>query len=66
MLSSEGDEPRASLDQVEAALGDVLLGDAVARAKGNLSAAARMLGITCARLVYRLNGRDAGSVASSS
>lgn len=46
-----------SLDGVEAQLETALLQSAIAQAGGNLSAAARLLGITRSRLVYRLDNR---------
>jgi transcriptional regulator with GAF, ATPase, and Fis domain len=52
LLGTGDDAPSASLDDIEAAL----LKCAVRRAQGNLSAAARMLGITRPQLVYRLKG----------
>jgi two-component system, NtrC family, response regulator HydG len=48
-------DPSASLDEIESALGKTLVKSAIARADGNVSAAARLLGITRARLVYRLS-----------
>jgi two-component system response regulator HydG len=52
LLGGGDDTAAASLDDIEAAL----LKSAVRRAEGNLSAAARMLGITRPQLVYRLKG----------
>ncbi|WP_322044545.1 sigma-54-dependent Fis family transcriptional regulator [Paraburkholderia sp. J67] len=49
----EGDDAPLSLDDIESAL----LKSAVRQASGNLSAAARSLGITRAQLVYRLKSR---------
>jgi len=49
------DKAVVSLDEIESTLGRTLLNTALTRANGNLSAAARLLGITRARLVYRLN-----------
>jgi len=57
-LLNDGDGCGAcSLDQVEAQLECALLDSAIARANGNLSAAARLLGITRSRLAYRLANR---------
>lgn len=55
LLDASGFEEDAgvSLDEIES----VLLKKAVQRANGNLSAAARVLGITRAQLVYRLKSR---------
>ena len=50
--NGEEDDP-TSLDEIET----VLLKSAVQRTNGNLSAAARVLGITRAQLVYRLKSR---------
>lgn len=49
-----------SLDEVQRGLEDILIQQAIARVDGNLSAAARALGITRSRLVYRINSRDGG------
>lgn len=46
-----------SLDEIETSLEKALLTSAIEQADGNLSGAARLLGITRARLVYRLNNR---------
>lgn len=58
LLDAAGSEEDAgvSLDEIES----VLLKKAVQRANGNLSAAARVLGITRAQLVYRLKSRGLG------
>ncbi|SEP88557.1 regulatory protein, Fis family [Solimonas aquatica] len=50
---------QTSLDEIEASLETLALDRALARTKGNISAAARLLGITRSRLVYRLNNRKA-------
>jgi len=55
LMAGEGDG--LSLDEIETTLETTLLRNAIGRAKGNLSAAARLLGITRSRLVYRLNSR---------
>ena len=57
LMSGDGASEGASLDEIERSLETTLLDSAIARAKGNLSAAARLLGITRSRLVYRLNNR---------
>jgi DNA-binding NtrC family response regulator len=54
IAGSQLDEAGTSLDEVEAVIAKILLQDAITRAHGNLSGAARLLGITRARLVYRL------------
>jgi two-component system response regulator HydG len=59
----DADPDGGSLDDIEAALETTLLQHAIARSQGNLSAAARRLGITRARLVYRLNQRGLASGA---
>lgn len=48
-----------SLDDIELSLETLALDRAMARSNGNISAAARLLGITRSRLVYRLNNRKA-------
>ncbi|MFP4895342.1 sigma 54-interacting transcriptional regulator [Paraburkholderia sp. EG304] len=53
LLGASGDIDPTSLDDIETAL----LKSAVQRAQGNLSAAARTLGITRPQLVYRLKSR---------
>jgi DNA-binding NtrC family response regulator len=54
LLQGAGDDgDQVSLDDIEA----VLLKKAVERARGNLSAASRVLGITRPQLVYRLKSR---------
>lgn len=53
LLGIGGDTEATSLDEIETAL----LKSAVQRAEGNLSAAARTLGITRPQLVYRLKSR---------
>jgi DNA-binding NtrC family response regulator len=53
LMGLAGDVDSTSLDDIETAL----LRSAVQRAQGNLSAAARMLGITRPQLVYRLKTR---------
>lgn len=53
LLGLGGENDATSLDDIETAL----LKSAVERAQGNLSAAARMLGITRPQLVYRLKSR---------
>ncbi|MCA0176492.1 MAG: XylR N-terminal domain-containing protein [Proteobacteria bacterium] len=57
-----GDEPtqRASLDEVET----LLLKKALARAQGNIAAAARLLGITRPQMVYRLKSRGINTPAA--
>lgn len=63
LFSESGDVTDFSLDQIESTLEAALLQCAIKRAGGNLSAAARLLGITRSRLVYRLgNGGLADSV----
>jgi DNA-binding NtrC family response regulator len=52
-MGISGDIEPTSLDDIETAL----LKSAVQRAQGNLSAAARTLGITRPQLVYRLKSR---------
>ena len=63
LLSDSSEAGAFSLDEVAGALEGALLQRAIARAEGNLSAAARMLGITRSRLVYRLGA--AGITAAS-
>lgn len=46
-----------SLDEIEKSFEGAVLDSVIQRAGGNVSAAARMLGITRARLVYRLENR---------
>lgn len=58
LMSSDAMEAGTSLDQIESLLEEALLTHAISKVDGNLSAAARMLGITRARLVYRLNSRN--------
>ncbi|WP_233855727.1 sigma-54-dependent Fis family transcriptional regulator [Paraburkholderia sp. HD33-4] len=53
LMGASGDIDPTSLDDIETAL----LKSAVLRAQGNLSAAARTLGITRPQLVYRLKSR---------
>jgi two-component system, NtrC family, response regulator HydG len=53
LMGISGDIEPTSLDDIETAL----LKSAVQRAQGNLSAAARTLGITRPQLVYRLKSR---------
>jgi DNA-binding NtrC family response regulator/predicted hydrocarbon binding protein len=53
LMGTESDGAPLSLDDIESAL----LKSAVRQASGNLSAAARSLGITRAQLVYRLKSR---------
>ncbi|MEM5294612.1 sigma-54-dependent Fis family transcriptional regulator [Burkholderia sp. JPY481] len=53
LMGASGDIDPTSLDDIETAL----LKSAVQRAQGNLSAAARTLGITRPQLVYRLKSR---------
>ncbi len=60
LLSDEADADGVSLDEIETSLETALLQNAIKRANGNLSAAARRLGITRSRLVYRLNNRGMG------
>ena len=57
LLSGEPDSGEFSLDQIESTLEAALLQGAIKRVGGNLSAAARLLGITRSRLVYRLGQR---------
>ena len=54
LLSEAPDTAEFSLDQVAGSLERALLERAISKADGNLSAAARTLGITRSRLVYRL------------
>jgi two-component system response regulator HydG len=54
LLSDDGATHDFSLDQVAGSLERALLERAITKADGNLSAAARTLGITRSRLVYRL------------
>jgi DNA-binding NtrC family response regulator len=54
LLSGSAEVGDFSLDKVAGAVEGALLQQAIAQADGNLSAAARMLGITRSRLVYRL------------
>jgi len=56
LAGTQTDNAVASLDDIESALSKTLLTTAITRSHGNLSAAARLLGITRARLVYRLDG----------
>ena len=64
LLSESGEVADFSLDQIETDLQAAVLRRAIARAEGNLAAAARLLGISRSRLVYRLGalgievGRD--------
>ena len=60
LLSGEPATDGCSLDEIETSLEGTLLKSAITRANGNLSAAARLLGITRSRLVYRMN-RGGGS-----
>jgi len=53
LLAEEQNAQTCSLDEIET----VLLKRAVARANGNVAAAARLLGITRAQMVYRLKSR---------
>lgn len=57
LMSGDASAEGISLDEIEATLERTLLQNAIGRANGNLSAAARLLGITRARLVYRLSNR---------
>lgn len=57
LLSDTDDISGFSLDQIESTLEEAMLQNAIRRAEGNLSAAARLLGITRSRLVYRLSSR---------
>lgn len=58
LLSGDNNgEGATSLDEIETSLEKALLTSAIEQAGGNLSGAARLLGITRARLVYRLNNR---------
>ncbi|MBL6751039.1 MAG: sigma-54-dependent Fis family transcriptional regulator [Nevskia sp.] len=61
LLGGEAPGEGVSLDEIGAELESTLLQNAIARSRGNLSAAARLLGITRSRLVYRLNQRGAGT-----
>jgi two-component system response regulator HydG len=54
LAGTQLDKAFASLSEIESTLGRRLLNTALTHANGNLSAAARLLGITRARLVYRL------------
>lgn len=65
LAGESGGTGGGSLDDIEHSLEGALLTSALERAKGNLSAAARMLGITRSRLVYRLNHRDGWSKAEA-
>ncbi|RBP03058.1 regulatory Fis family protein [Roseiarcus fermentans] len=58
--AEEGSVEPFSLEHFET----LLLRRAVDRAEGNLAAAARLLGITRAQLVYRLKSRDLGQAAA--
>ncbi len=60
LMSDDASADLDSLDEIETSLEKALLQSAIKRAKGNLSAAARSLGLTRARLVYRLNNRGLG------
>ena len=53
LLDAGADDDVVPLDEIET----MLLKKAVARAHGNLSSAARMLGITRPQIVYRLKSR---------
>jgi transcriptional regulator with GAF, ATPase, and Fis domain len=53
LLGQGDDSPKVSLDDIES----MLLKKSVERAHGNLSAAARLLGITRPQMVYRLKSR---------
>ncbi len=55
MTGNQANEASNSLDEIESALSKSLLKIAIGRTSGNISAAARLLGITRARLVYRLD-----------
>lgn len=55
LMAGDPNNEGISLDDIESSLAKSLLQNAVSRANGNLSAAARLLGITRARLVYRLS-----------
>jgi two-component system response regulator HydG len=55
LAGTQLDKAFASLNEIESTLGRTLLNTALMHANGNLSAAVRLLGITRARLVYRLN-----------
>lgn len=54
LTGSDDDSDPTSLDEIETAL----LKGSVRQAQGNLSAAARRLGITRAPLVYRMKSRN--------
>jgi two-component system, NtrC family, response regulator HydG len=57
LISGDADVSGFSLDRIEGTLEAALLQSAISRAGGNLSAAARLLGISRSRLVYRLAHR---------
>jgi transcriptional regulator with GAF, ATPase, and Fis domain len=63
LAGTQLDKAFASLNEIESALGKTLLDTALKHANGNLSAAARLLGITRARLVYRLNALRVGGTS---
>lgn len=65
LLSGEIDIGGFSLDQIEGTLEAALLQRAIGRAGGNLSAAARLLGISRSRLVYRLGHRGISSTTTT-
>jgi len=64
LAGTQLDKAFASLKEIESTFGKTLLDTALTHANGNLSAAARLLGITRARLVYRLNALRAGGTPS--
>jgi transcriptional regulator with GAF, ATPase, and Fis domain len=63
LAGTQLDKAFASLNAIESTLGKTLLDTALTNANGNLSAAARLLGITRARLVYRLNALRVGGTS---
>ena len=63
LAGTQLDKAFASLNEIESTLGKTLLDTALTHTKGNLSAAARLLGITRARLVYRLNALRVGGTS---
>lgn len=65
LLESQDAAGEFSLDEVQHGLEDMLIQRAIDRAGGNLSAAARALGITRSRLVYRVNNREEGEPADN-
>ncbi|TAM10697.1 MAG: sigma-54-dependent Fis family transcriptional regulator [Nevskiaceae bacterium] len=58
LLAGGAENEGFSLDEVHREIEDVVVNEAIERTGGNLSAAARALGITRSRLVYRVNSRE--------